>query len=188
MKNIARGLFILFIIFLITGSVGDLNKALASDEAQINNSLQVPNPRFPKNGYSITSGTTLLVWSVSIDSTQYEIELFRPAGSRLDKWDIEDPTCTTTTCSYKLPYKLGTEFGEYNWRVRGKTSASYSAWSSYAMFAYVPLNDLETITPIIGENIYDSTPFFAWHDAAEGVYRYLLEIYQEDGTLVFRNS
>ena len=143
-----------------------------------------PLTLYPKNERAINTGTSLIKWGAVDGASAYVLELYHPDGSWFDAWEIASDACDETTCQYKLPYKLGTEFGVWQWRVRAKDGDSVGTWSSYASFNYVQVTLPAMTSPMDGVSVSTATPTFIWEDTQEGIFKYVVEIWTAEGTQV----
>ena len=146
--------------------------------------FSAPQPRFPKNEYVITVGTSLIKWTLVNGANSYVLELYRPSGGWFDAWEIDNSACDETLCQFKLPYTLGTEFGIWSWRVRAKDGDSVGSWGSSATFNYVQVDLVSVIAPVDGAEVGSTTPTFTWEDSSQNLFKYVIEIWTADGTLV----
>ena len=151
------------------------------------NAFNAPVVKFPKNGYEITTGTSLFKWGPVDGATSYVMELYHPDGRWFDVWEIESDACDSTACQFKPTYKLDCEFGEWQWRVRAKNGDDVGSWSSYATLNYVQVDPLTLTSPVDGANT-GTTPTFVWEDSAQNLFRYVVELWTADGTLVVAQS
>ena len=152
------------------------------------NAFSAPTAKYPRNDWEITTGTTLIKWGPVAGASSYVLELVDPDGNCYDAWEIASSVCDATSCQYKLPYKLGTEFGVWQWRVRGKDGDSVGAWSSYGSFNYMQLDLITLTAPVDDVNTRTATPTFTWEDSSQNVFRYVIEIWSYDNTLVLTQS
>ena len=162
-----------------------------SDETLLGEAAAIssaPAARFPKNGYEITVGTTQFKWGLVSGAAEYELELFRPNGDSFDTWVLTDDVCDETVCTFKPSYKLDTEYGEWQWRVRGRDGVTAGPWSDKAAFVYAGLDLLVQLSPVDGVEVESTTPTFTWEDSAQNVYKYVIEIWTMDGSRVTAQS
>ena len=150
--------------------------------------FSAPLTIYPKNEREINTGTTLIKWGAVDGASSYVLELYHPDGTWFDAWEIASDVCDETICQFKLPYKLGTEFGVWQWRVRGKDGDSLGTWSNYASFNYVQLDLLTVTGPVDGAETEAVFPIFTWEDSPQNVFKYVIEIWSVDGTLVISQS
>ena len=146
--------------------------------------FSAPATKYPKNDREITTGTSLIKWGPVAGASSYVLELYNPAGNWYDAWEIDNSVCDETTCQYKLPYKLGTEFGIWSWRVRAKDGDSVGSWSSSATFNYIQVDLISVIAPVDGAEVGSTTPTLSWEDSTQGLFKYVVEIWTADGSLV----
>ena len=146
--------------------------------------LEAPLVKFPKNGYQITVGTTMMKWAPVVDAEAYELELCHPNGDLFDTWKLENSVCSEITCQFKIPYKLNAEFGNYQWRVRGIANNTAGVWSDKEIFEYIRLDAITQYSPINDTVVTSPTPVLIWEKSAQGVYKYALEIWNLEGTMV----
>ena len=142
----------------------------------------ISDPRFPKNNYEITTGTSLFKWTVAENATEYLIELYTPDDILFDRLTLPNSLCDDTLCQFKLPYKLSDVFGTYHWQVRGMNDGFPGDWSGQAYFDYTELRKTNLVSPISGVVLQTTTPTLSWQELSEGAYKYDLEIWKVDGT------
>ena len=145
--------------------------------------FSAPQPRFPKNEYVITVGTSLIKWASVSGASSYVLELYRPSGEWFDAWEVASSACGAGLCEFKLPYTLETEFGSWQWRVRAKDGEDVGEWSGYATFVYEKLSSL-TLTSPLDAAVATTTPTFTWEDSTQTMFKYAIEIWSADGTLL----
>ena len=145
--------------------------------------FSAPQPRFPKNEYVITVGTSLIKWTAVSGASSYVLELYRPSGEWFDAWEVPDSACGAALCEFKLPYKLDTEFGNWQWRVRAKDGDSLGTWSGYATFVYEKAAPISLYGPVGGLDVSTTTPTFTWEDSSQNMFKYVIEVWTADGTM-----
>ena len=171
-------------IFTISSS----GNGTAWNGIEFGDALDAPTPKYPKNNYQITAGTSILKWATVTGASAYVIELYRPDGDWFDVWEVDTDHCTAIDCTYKIPYKLAYEFGSWTWRVRAKDADLLGSWSANAVFDYGRLNSVETYTPLDETLLSTNTPTFTWEESSQGIYKYVIEIWSADNTCVINQA
>ena len=148
---------------------------------------QQPVLVYPTNHKEITIGTTLLKWRPVDNAVYYEIELYRPNGTKYDIFQITNDVCTMpTSCEYKLPNYLEKEYGTYEWRVRALSNPVFnpSQWSEKATFDYIPLDTLVLLSPTNLSSTQNNRPTFTWEISSATVFKYEIQLYNIKGELI----
>ena len=76
-----------------------------------------PDPRFPKNNYEVTSGTSLFKWTVADNATGYEMELYDSGRCAFRHTDLSEASViqssASSTCLISLNANMEVGIGVY---------------------------------------------------------------------------
>lgn len=124
----------------------------------------------------VYGGRPTFKWYQHPEALSYIIEFYDHTGGTpvlIDTWQ-KNPPCTPY-CYYRIPDDLGSDYGDYQWRVRAKNSGLEGEWSEMRTFTYTQLERTSQISPADGITWTDTTPTFEWQQIT-GATMYLFQM------------
>jgi hypothetical protein len=154
---------------------------------QVPEMLMTPTLVYPVQAQQINAGTSVFRWRPVEGASAYEFEIYGPHGGRIGLWQLDGGVCDRPfVCSFQLPINFEREYGQYQWRVRAMSTAKESTWSERERFAYITLPQVIQIAPLDDGPVLSSAPRLRWSPNQANVYRYLVEVWSMNGTVILR--
>lgn len=139
--------------------------------------------RSPGVDAMVYGGRPTFKWYPVNDAASYIIELYGPSDTLLGTWQ-KNPVCAPY-CEYRIPgtLDLGSNYGEYDWRIRAKNGAAEGEWSETRTFDYTRLDRTWQISPDDEHTTTDPSPTLQWGEIT-GATVYLMQIRDQSDNLI----
>lgn len=141
--------------------------------------------RSPGVDAAVYGGRPTFKWYFDADATSYMIEFYDPSDALIGEWQ-KNPECDEVTfCEYRIPntMDLGSNYGDYDWRVHTISNGIAGPWSEMRTFTYTALERTYQISPADGFTTASTTPTFEWAEIT-GATMYLFQLRLPDDSLV----
>lgn len=143
--------------------------------------------RSPGVDAPVYGGRPTFKWYPQASATVYDVEMFDSAMTQIGFWNKGIGACDPGPfCEHRIPFDLGSAYGDYYWRVRARNTATgdNGGWSEMRKFTYTQLERTWQISPEDGYVSTSPTPTLQWGPIT-GATMYLMQFRLPDDTFVF---
>ncbi|MEE4194810.1 MAG: fibronectin type III domain-containing protein [Anaerolineae bacterium] len=144
--------------------------------------IQLPEANLPAPALLMPAASAVvypsqpqLTWETVFSATKYVVEVTDPDDVVLGTWEKQASGCDVDSCALTLPANLGSDYGEYDWKVKAQNDTQDGDWSTTRSFVYTQPGVVTLLSPESMSTTGDSTPVMSW-TMVEGAATYNLHV------------